>query len=169
MPPDMEPVIADLSGICAGRSWATDDPLAIGGLLVDALRLAEMVAAGARPWRELLQQVVEEAASGLHAFSRRGPLRLPLEHRLAFRELGLALGIHASERLRHLIARGEGAFAPGLGQVVARLAANLPMARAIEEAWLDPRAQRTGSWLDHEDINAISLATGLVPEGYLGA
>ena len=165
--PDLEPVIADLSGTCEGRNWATDDPLGIGGLLVDALRLAEMVAAGTRPWRGLLKQVAEEAALSLHAFSRRSPLRLPLEHRLAFRELGLAL--HASERLRHLMARVDGALDPGLGEVVARLTAHQPMAREIEDAWLDPRAQRTGSWLNHEDINAISLATGLVPEGYLGA
>ena len=36
-PADLGTEIADMAGMCKGRSWVTDDPLGIGGLLSDAL------------------------------------------------------------------------------------------------------------------------------------
>lgn len=37
---DLDNAIADFPAMCAGNSWATDDPLGTGGLMVDAFRLA---------------------------------------------------------------------------------------------------------------------------------
>jgi hypothetical protein len=34
--------------------------------------------------------------------------------------------------------------------------------------WLDPSNQASANWSEHEDINAVMLATSLAPEGYLG-
>jgi hypothetical protein len=165
--PDLEPAIADFEGICRGRSWATDDPLGIGGLLVDALRLAELaVPEGKRPWGALRDQVIEEAAGSLARFGRHSTLQLPLAHRLPFRELGLALGVHAGARLQTLLSAG--ALDPALAPAVVTIAVQRPLARAIEDAWLDPEARRVATWREHEDINAVTLAATLAPEGYLG-
>jgi hypothetical protein len=38
---------------------------------------------------------------------------------------------------------------------------------AIESFWLEPENRQRGSWKEHEDINAVMLATSLAPEGYL--
>ena len=40
---DLKAEIADLANICKGKSWATDDPLGIGGLLSDAYRAAQLM------------------------------------------------------------------------------------------------------------------------------
>ena len=138
-----------------------------GGLLVDALRVARLVAAGARPWERLLARVLEDAAVSLEVVAARSPLALPVERRLAFRELGLALGLHAVERLGEATAGDP--LDPRLDALVGRMLAHRPLARGIEDAWLEPAAQRARSWVEHEDINAVSLATSLAPEGYLGA
>ena len=57
----------------------------------------------------------------------------PADHRLAFRELGLAIGL------------------------------------AAESFWLLPEHRQVRTWLDHEDINDVMLATSLVPEGLASA
>jgi hypothetical protein len=165
--PGLELEIAELELLCEGESWATHDELGIGGLLTDALRLAELVVAGRVEHAELLARVCEDAAISLGALRRRSPLGRPLEMRLPFRELGLAVGLHAVERLRDLAARG--ALPSSIAGLVAQLERDVPMAAALEQAWLDPAARRVPTWTEHRDINAVTLAASLAPEGYLGA
>ena len=164
--PDLGKAIADFEEMCRGRSWATEDPLGIGGLLVDGLRVAALVAAGKRPWQALLHQVMEDAALSLAVFGQQSTLELPLSQRLPFRELGLALGLHATERIQRL--DSSGALDGALGLAMMGIAAHHRLARVLEETWLDPAAQRVPTWMDHEDINAVSLAASLAPEGVLG-
>ena len=62
--------------------------------------------------------------------------------------------------------------APITGQPAVRasldaLIAQLPLARRITGHWCDPRLRATEAWRAHEDINAVMLATSLVPAGYL--
>ncbi|HID29682.1 MAG TPA: hypothetical protein EYP19_06700, partial [Desulfobacterales bacterium] len=40
---DLKTEIADMAGICEGKSWITDDPLGIGGLLGDAFKVAQLI------------------------------------------------------------------------------------------------------------------------------
>jgi len=42
-----------------------------------------------------------------------------------------------------------------------------PVRAEIESFWLPPEHRRVRTWLDHEDINDVMLATSLVPEGFL--
>ena len=70
--------------------------------------------------------------------------------RLAFRELGLALGLHAVEQLD-----------------AKRLIAFVPLATQLEDFWLDPAHQAVPSWTEHRDINAVTLAACLAPAGAL--
>jgi hypothetical protein len=165
--PGLEGEVAELERMCAGQSWATHDELGIGGLLTDALRLAELVVVGRLEQAELLVRVCEDAAISLDALRRRSPLGRPREMRLPFRELGLAVGVHAVERLWDLVTRG--ALKAPVAELVGRLERDVPMAAALEEAWLAPGAQRVPTWTEHRDINAVTLAASVAPEGYLGA
>jgi hypothetical protein len=45
----------------------------------------------------------------------------------------------------------------------------LPLAQKIEEFWLDPTSQETGTWNEHREINMVMLGTSLVPEVFLRA
>ena len=165
--PDLSGEVAGLERLCAGRSWATDDALGVGGLLTDALLLGRLVAAGHGRRRALLGRVLLDAAESLAVLVRRNPLGLPPERRLAFRELGLSLGLHAAWRLRE-----EGAAA-GTGRAaeaaLATLADAAPLGEAIERSWMAPEARAAPPWTDHEDINAVTLAASLAPEGWLDA
>ena len=46
-PCDLTNEIADLSKMCRHKTWTTDDPLGIGGLLFDACRVLQMMTANA--------------------------------------------------------------------------------------------------------------------------
>ncbi len=81
--------------MCEGKSWATDDPLGIGGLLSDAFRVAQLTVNGSLTRTDLLVSLLEASLVGLKAFSRGHPLNLHADYRLAFRELGLSIGLRA--------------------------------------------------------------------------
>jgi hypothetical protein len=42
-----------------------------------------------------------------------------------------------------------------------------PSIDTIEGFWLEPANRTSRTWKEHEDINAVMLATSLAPEGYL--
>ena len=89
--------------------------------------------------------------------------------RLAFRELGLALGLSGVDLLRQLVeADRKGIFARGeLRARIQSLAPKAALGSAIVSLWLEPGHQRTSAWSEHRDINEVMLATSLVPEGFL--
>ena len=118
----------------------------------------------------LLSILLEAALAGLVAYVRQRPLRLPARQRLAFRELGLSIGLHTTSQLEALL-EGRPARFPQLGLIGERLRALAEyqsLAGEIEAFWLAPANQRAATWTDHLDINAVMLATSLAPGGYLG-
>jgi len=139
--------------------WATDDALGIGGLLVDAWQVQQLARQGADVEPQLFDRLLDAARSGLGLYVQGGDLQLPARYRLAFRELGLAIGLHAVERM-------EGAAPTRRAQLEA-LWQYVPLAGAIEAFWLDPARQHSGAWIEHQDINTVMLATSLVPDGCL--
>jgi hypothetical protein len=158
----------DMAAIVAGTNLLTDDPLGIGGLLADAYRLAQLLRD--RPGdNALLGLVLGAAASGLNVYLRRRPFARPVEQRLAFRELGLAIGLQAVSRMWRVLERdtGDVATQPALRNSLDALIAQVPVARSLIGYWCDPARQAADSWRAHEDINAVMLATALVPSGYL--
>jgi hypothetical protein len=95
-------------------------------------------------------------------------LQRAAEYRLAFRELGLAIGLSAMERIRLIADRITAKYYPG-GEISDRLQAlrqYTPLIEDIESFWLRPENRRTGTWLEHRDINEVMLATSLVPDGF---
>ena len=110
-----------------------------------------------------------DAVRSLDAFAASHELERPVEGRLAFREIGLAIGLHAVESMRQAIIHSPSRFGSRadverrLGSAQALLE-HIGLAEEVERRWLDPAAQATPVWRSHEDINCIMLAAALVPD-----
>lgn len=166
--PDLDVELREMAAIVAGTNLLTDDPLGIGGLLVDAYRLAQLlrVRPGDNP---LLGLVAGAAANGLARYLATQPFARPLAHRLAFRELGLAIGLQAVTRLWCVLERDAASLdaQPNLRNALDQLIAQVPLARTLTQTWCEVEHSRDPQWRTHEDINAVMLATALVPTGYI--
>jgi hypothetical protein len=165
--PDLAREISRTADMLEGGEWATPDPLGIGGLLADAYRLQQLARLGARPEPGLIAGLLTASLAGLEYYARREDLEQPSQYRLAFRELGLAIGLHAAERLGAATERDPGASSPVRRDLLRALERHFPLADRIESFWLDPFNQHVASWGEHRDINEVMLATSLVPEGYI--
>ena len=162
--------IAEPAAMCADQPLATADPLGIGGLLTAAHTLAQLTRAGLSGYGDLLVSVLNEARPGLaYLMEDRDVLSMPAESRLVFRELGLSLGLRAAKRTQELMAKNSWAFdsLPSLCPRTERLRAYLPLIDTIECFWLEPKNRGSRTWKEHEDINAVMLATSLAPDGFL--
>jgi hypothetical protein len=167
---DLSGEIADMAAICRGKDWTTDDPLGIGGLLSDAYRVAQMIAGGTLQETDLLAALLDASRLGLDRYARTGSWKAPANFRLAFRELGLAIGLHALDRLLRLIETSPGIFKkeqPRLAGQVEILMRHEPLAEIIENFWLAPVNREVASFTEHCDINTVMLATSLAPDAYL--
>lgn len=166
-PPNLDDEIAEITRIGAGMRYVTDDPLGLGGLLVDAYRAAQLKHPGVQPPYPP-RRLLEAAAKGLDAYARGQPLHRPAPFRLAFRELGLAIGLQAVTRLHDLISdHPEGGERDGCGAWIEALRPHLSLGEQIAAFWLDPDHRTGASWIEHHDINRVMLATYLLPDGYL--
>lgn len=159
---DLTPAIADFTQMCVQGHWVTDDLLGIGGLLDAATRLAELIFERGIVHFELLNQLLVEAEHSLQRVDWATLLRRPTEHRLAFREFGLAIGIHGLPRISKLVERNQLLMA-----VSERLQMYQSIAECIEAFWSDLMHRSGKTWTEHRDINTVMLATSLAPEGYL--
>jgi hypothetical protein len=167
--PDLTTEIADMATMCEGKNWVTNDPLGIGGLLSDAFRVGQLIVSGHFLHTDLLETLLDSSLQGLGSYVRESPLKLPAKYRLAFRELGLSLGLQAVERLKGLIAQNPGLFhnVPPLNSHLERLMWYAPLREEIEMFWVTYTHRGTNSWTEHRDINMVMLATSLAPDGYL--
>src|SRR6185369_9905197 len=167
--PGLQAEIAAMAAICRGKEWATDDPLGIGGLLCDAWRMAQLTDRGAFKDIQLLERVVASALAGLEAFAGYNRLDDTAAYRLAFRELGLSIGLNAVAKLREWCGRNPGHFAPEsqLRQRIDKLMSHAALAGKIEEFWLSGKNRESKSWREHRGINMVMLATSLAPEVFL--
>jgi hypothetical protein len=160
---DLRAEIADMASICQGGSWVTDDALGIGSLLIDAGRIAQLD----RPPSRLLGRVLGASLPGLQAMAEGDALGLPADHRLAFRELGLSIGLRAVRHLDPTTCQTDpNQDEEPLDQALDAIALYQPLADQIEAFWMDEK-HRTGTWCEHEDINMVMLATSLAPTSFL--
>jgi len=142
---------ADFAAMLARCELRTADPLGLGVLLADAHRLAQLAERGVRDGERWLPPLVAAAAAGLQQQERLGEIRLPASRRLAFRELGLAIGLAATRRSARLAALDRYA----------------PLGDALVAFWREGAHRANTTWAEHRDINEVMLATALVPDGYL--
>jgi hypothetical protein len=100
--------------------------------------------------QELLDRLADASEKSLRAFLAGQSLRRSSSQRLAFRELGLAIGLLAAPTM---IDRARDQYRSLSSQLVNTW---LPLAHSPDELW---RA--------HQDINDVMLATALIPETFL--
>jgi hypothetical protein len=149
---------ADFVRVIDRERLATNDPLGIGGLLTDACTLAQV-----DPDDELLPWILDAAARGLLEYVSKPFLRTSAHRRLAFRELGLAIGLAAVPTIRGALER----LGLTIGRPLAELSRCTALHEEIEAFWLRPENHEAQTWRDHLDINEVMLATSLAPEGFL--
>jgi hypothetical protein len=164
---DLDKEISETETICAGRDWVTDDPLDIGGVLFDAYRLAQLAVRGAFEAPALLESLLHSARLGLDAFSQRKSVNSSREYRLAFRELGLTIGLHAILRMQEVLEENPSLFSKKNRAEIEELTGYIPLIGAIENFWREPANLHVKSWQSHLDINMVMLATSLAPDEFL--
>jgi hypothetical protein len=168
-PFDLKIEISSMAEICRGICLATDDPLGIGGLLFDASRIAQLMIQGGLKNSKLLETVVNSSLLGMEAFAKGGSLDYSAKYRLAFRELGLSIGLSAVENLLKGIEENPDVFSrkSALQLRVEDLMGYMPLGKAIEQFWMDGKNRESGTWIEHREINMVMLATSLAPSRFL--
>jgi hypothetical protein len=170
--PDLKEEIGELAAMCRGSEWATEDQLGIGGLLCDASRMIQLSAAGQFPELRLLEEVLAAALVGLEAAAESGFQRLSVRYRLAFRELGLCIGLKGVQGMSESLQEQAPLFGDSIRSLQPRLQSltrYLALGSEIENFWVLSTNQETGNWKEHRDINMVMLATSLAPEEFLKA
>jgi hypothetical protein len=167
--PNLAQASADFREMIHARELATPDPLAIGGLLVDAYRLARLTASGAITEAPLVDALLAAALEGLFIHTSRYDYEAPPSERLAFRELGLAIGLQAVELIEAELDAAPACFAAcsSIRTRISGLSRYAPLGAASAFFWLRAEHRCEPSWQAHLDINEVMLATYLAPEGYL--
>jgi hypothetical protein len=154
--------------ICGNDAvWATSDPLGIGGLLGEASQLVEWIASEDMPFDHLITHLVRDTHRSLEEYISSGELSLPFERRLAFRELGLAIGLQSLEKMYAAVQGRPERFggtnsAASLLSHMESMKRFVPIVEYIEEFWCAPAAQASVTWAEHRDINTVMLANSLV-------
>ncbi len=166
---DLHSEIADIREICKGKSWDTDDPLGIGGLLFDSCRVAQLILSGALDEPGLLEGLLESSLTGVKLLVAGNSLNLPVNYRLAFRELGLSIGLRAVPKITECIEQNPGSFRKkdSLEVWVQDLSKYTGLIEKIETFWLEPTNREAETWLAHRDINNVMLATSMAPQEFL--
>jgi len=165
----LENEIEDMQKMCAGLAWATGDPLGIGGLLTDACKLVQLIDLHHMDESDRLKSMLRDIEYSLRAFVAKNQLSLPAEYRLAFRELGLAIGLSAISKITKRITQSKGDTFNDeqVTNLLKNLAGFTHVLIFIEDFWLEPAHRLTHNWSQHADINNVMLATALAPDGYL--
>jgi hypothetical protein len=158
-----------LFALCEHGEWATDDPLGVGGLLFDACRLCQLLGEENRRELHLLQDVMHGSGDGLNVILKTGYLKRLPQHRLAFRELGLAIGLRAVPILSNILHDKTSLFG-NQSSLVQALDLLLPcegLSNEIVSFWLPYSEDPDESWKAHQDINDVMLATAIIPHTFL--
>lgn len=176
--PDLDSEIAEMAEIGRGISLTTDDPLGIGGLLFDGSRIAQlMIQSDSRGGNlsrrprpaSLLETILNSALIGVESFANGETLAYPGDYRLAFRELGLSIGLSAVENLQRWIEENPRLFQQEcrLNHLVGDLMEYVPLKDRIEHFWTNGKNREVGTWIEHREINMVMLATSLAPVSFL--
>ena len=166
---DLNQSIETLSALCQHTDWTTDDPLGLGGLLFDACRLCQLLRNEHQRDVRLLEEVLQACLSGLTALLASRYLDRPATHRLAFRELGLALGLRALPMIAEAMKRARSRLwdRPNLRRFIELLLPYELLGGEIIDLWLPHAQHRDEGWRAHQDINDAMLATALIPNMFL--
>ena len=164
---DLSAAIESLSVICQQRDWTTNDPLGLGGLLFDACRLCQLIGEQRPGDARLLEEIMDACHRGVMALLAGRYLNRPPGHRLAFRELGLAIGLRALPVIADNMTTSRVGSRPGLQRAVELLLPYESLGEEIIRIWLPYAQHQDQNWRAHQDINDVMLATALIPDVFL--
>lgn len=154
-----------LSEICGRSQWRTTDMLSLGSLMIEAYRMGQLLLRGEDIELALVYDVINGAYEGLVELEE-VDWTTPPELRLAFRELGLVIGLKAIGRFSELMLRDSG-LRDILGKKLVAFERFLPLIGVLESYWSAPEKRMNGTWTEHADINEVMLATALLPHAFL--
>jgi len=164
---NLDAEIAETSAMLGRQDWHTDDPLGVGGLLFDAGRAFQLSAEKRLRKPYIAEELLQTARESLDALLAQSAFRQAAQFRLAFRELGLSIGLRAVAGMRQITTSNPDLFGTTVNDVLEHLRRLVPLGAAIEEFWSAADNQKAGTWLDHLDINTVMLATSLLPDEFL--
>lgn len=159
--------IKEIGTICKMMDHKTSDPLGIGGLLADASRTTELMINGNLNRPELLDKILQSAFTGIRSYIGTGQLSLSPNYRLAFRELGLSIGLKGIKLMEVWMGDHPGIFTSTHKNMLRQIKNFEYISQSIDEFWLNPLNQKSMNWKEHRDINMVMLATSLCPQGFL--
>jgi hypothetical protein len=165
--PELKDETCEVQAMIVVDDLGTADPLGLGGLLIDAYLVEQLLRQGSVADLQLLETLLTASLAGLQYYVASGELQLPAEHRLAFRELGLAIGLHAVRLMGDAVNRDPilpSFMTDGVRLRLRKLMQYVPVGEKIESFWRTPEHRRSLTWSEHRDINEVMLATSLVPE-----
>jgi len=167
--PDLEEETSQFATMLKWGDLATADPLGLGGLMIDAYRVQQLMQQGSLVDTQLLDNLLSTSLTGLQHYVQRNELQQSAQYRLAFRELGLVIGLHAVERIQQAVAdeAQQASTNLKLDKQLTALMQYMPHCDEIEAFWRNPEHQQSTTWIEHQDINEVMLATSLVPDGFL--
>jgi DUF2075 family protein len=91
----------------------------------------------------------------------------PAEYRLAFRELGLSIGLKGIGIITEMIEDNKFSSRFSVKNRLNALKQYIYLGNAIENFWLVEKNRQTRNWKEHMNINTVMLATSLAPQGFL--
>jgi hypothetical protein len=117
----------------------------------------------------LLEEVIDACRNGLMVFLAGRYLSQPASHRLAFRELGLAIGLRALPMIADAITKDRSRLGsgPSLRRTVDLILPYESFSEKIVSFWMPHAQHHDASWQAHQDINDVMLATALIPDIFL--
>lgn len=158
----LDNTIEDLVRMCRTGHWVTTDALGLGSLLFDAARVLQLPPEYRVPHGlDLLPLLLSAAEEGLRQYARSSTQQLPASRRLAFRELGLSIGLAAIASIAADDRPEEVDFR------LTQIGKHLDLGQSLVRYWSLREHQDTRAWREHEDINSVMLATSLLPNGFI--
>lgn len=164
---DLSLEIEEMGRMVRMEGLPTNDPLGMGGLLTDASRIAQIEAMGTNLGNGLLEAVLDAALISVSSFAMSGDLDLEAESRLAFRELGLSIGLKSLPLIKSSLRTANRKSAENLLQTVTDLERFESIGAEIDRFWTSPKNQNATTWSEHRAINMVMLATSLAPQSFL--
>ena len=165
---DLTDEIGEIGKMLSLEDLPTDDTLGMGGLIADAARVAQIGKAGVLVKEGLVEALIDASLTSVEFFSLSGDMMLSAESRLAFRELGLSIGLKGIPLIRaSLTDPSSGRRSKELLRKLTDLERFTPIGLGIDEFWTSPRNQKASTWTEHREINIVMLATSLAPDSFL--
>ncbi len=154
---ELENFINIMNYFCKGMNWFSSDPLGIGGLLLNTRRAADLQQLNENlPKNVQAETLYSESLKSLLVYKEEtNHIMQPIGLRLAFRECGLTLGIN-------VVCAMKDKFSKFPEVDIQKLEKFEPMVKNIENFWLKPKNQQADNWLNHYDINSVSLASSIL-------